>query len=166
MLTQARLKEVLTYDPDTGVFTRRGISAKLGSLRSVGSVTGSVSKSTGYVRITVDYKGYLAHRLAWLYMTGEWPVIIDHINGVKSDNRWCNLRECTTAQNACNQPAKITNQSWFKGVCKVGERWKASIKVNGKSEHIGTFSSPELAAEAYKVRAAQVQGEFIHPSIS
>lgn len=163
MLTQARLKELLHYDPETGIFT--WIVARSGHL--AGAVAGSKTQH-GYIRITVEYKEQLAHRLAWLYMTGEFPNgKVDHKNTVGTDNRWGNLRLATTQQNAFNQAMKAGNKAGYKGVCKSSsKKWKASIKVSGKSEHIGTFSSPELAAEAYRVRAAQVQGEFIHPSIS
>ena len=163
MLSQSRLKEVLSYDPETGIFTRKGIPCRSGSVRSVGSVAGAYLPA-GYITIMVDYKAYLAHRLAWLYMAGSWPSLaVDHKNGQKDDNRWANLREATAQQNAFNQPAKALTKSGFKGVCKSsGSTWKASIKVNGKPQHIGSYPTPELAYEEYLARAAQIQGEFKH----
>lgn len=163
MITQARLKELLHYDPDTGVFTRIGIAGRNGSTRSVGSVAGSVSKSTGYVRIMVDYREYLAHRLAWLYMTGKWPSLkIDHRNTVKTDNRWVNLREATDVQNSSNRKVKANSASGLKGVTKRGSKWYAAIKVNGEFKHLGCFATPELAAKAYTDAANQIHGEFAH----
>lgn len=165
MITQARLKELLHYDPDTGVFTRLGIAGRNGSTRSVGSVAGSVSKSTGYVRITVDYQEYLAHRLAWLYMTGEWPDLkIDHKNTVKTDNRWLNLRKATDTQNAANRKAKATSATGLKGVTPESGKWRAEIKVGGKSKRLGLYSTPELAAKAYADAASKIHGEFAHQS--
>ncbi|MCK9994454.1 MAG: hypothetical protein Dbin4_02974, partial [Alphaproteobacteria bacterium] len=98
-LTQSRLKELLHYDPDTGVFTRR---VQTSSNARVGDVAGCLHPE-GYRHIQIDGKRYAAHRLAWLYMTGEWPTNqLDHLNGVRDDNRWGNLREATHGQNQQN----------------------------------------------------------------
>src|SRR4051812_34139236 len=99
-LTQQRLRELLDYCPETGVFTRR---TKKGHERS-GDVAG-YRDTHGYIKLSVDYKRYYAHRLAWLWITGVWPPQIDHINRDRADNRLENLRVATPAQNAANRVA-------------------------------------------------------------
>lgn len=146
MLTQARLKELLDYDPETGEFrwkeTRRA--------RKKGKVAGSIC-SGGYLQVCVDATLYMAQRLAWLYMTGEWPeFLIDHIDGVRSNNRFVNLRQATNAQNLQNLRASYsTNQLGLLGVCKAGNRFMANITVDQKRYHLGSFDNPEEAHEAY-----------------
>ena len=113
-LNQSRLKELLAYDPDTGVFTRLVKSNR--NVR-IGAVAGTCD-SKGYGQISVDGKLYRAHRLAWLWMTGAWPVAqLDHRNGVRHDNRWENLREATNGENNQNAAIRSNNTSGFMGVC-------------------------------------------------
>lgn len=124
-ITATRLRELLHYDPETGLFTwkvaRQGTRA--------GAFAGALNH--GYLRITIDWRHYPAHRLAWLYMTGEWPAdLIDHINLVSDDNRFVNLRQATRAQNMHNSARPRTNTSGVKGVSRYAGRWKAQIKVN------------------------------------
>lgn len=150
-----RLVELLSYSPDTGVFSwkqdRRGIIRK-------GDAAGHFH-SRGYVSICVDGTSYKAHRLAWLYVHGKPPADqIDHINGVRDDNRIANLREATSAENHQNQGLHPTNSSGYHGVTWVPQRkrWKAQIKVLGKNKHLGMYREPEAAAEAYKAAKARV----------
>lgn len=157
MLTQARLKELLLYDPITGLFTRKKKSGRF----PAGSIIGG--KDNGYVVILVDGKVYGAHRLAWLYMTGVMPIrMIDHKNTVRSDNSWTNLREATNAQNLGNRPANRNNTSGYKGVTwnKQVRKWKAQITLNGKNTVLGGFEKPEDAHKAYLVAAKHHFGEF------
>ena len=113
MITQKRLKEVLDYDPCSGLFTRKCKSKKQpfgkGSQKDIGSVCGT-QDAKGYIGISIDGKRYAAHRLAWLYVTGCWPSDqIDHINRVKSDNRACNIRDVPQLINLINKNCvKIT----------------------------------------------------------
>jgi hypothetical protein len=102
MLTQARLKEVIAYDADTGVFTRRK------SVQASGYRVSARPNGSGYLQLCIDYKSYLQHRVAWLYVYGEFPEgHLDHINRVKTDNRICNLRQATDFENNQNRlPAK------------------------------------------------------------
>lgn len=158
MLTQARLKELLNYDPITGIFTWvKPTSYKI----KTGDIAGC--KDSGYIRIVISKKLYRAHRLAWLYMTGNWPTqFIDHVNMVRDCNIWTNLRECSFNQNLHNVGITSRNKSGFKGVSwnKKCSKWVATAGVNGKAHHLGCYDTPEQAAEAYKTFAKSTRGEF------
>ena len=153
-LTADRLREVLDYPSETGVFTWR---VQVCSQAPVGAVAGTLSDS-GYWRIRIDSKFYYAHRLAWLYVKGLWPRCeIDHKNRVKTDNRIANLREATRAENEQNKSLQTNNKSGYRGVCWLQKRlaWAAQISVNGKRKHLGYFATPEAAYEAYKSAATR-----------
>lgn len=146
--TSADLKTVLSYDPITGVFTRR----KPWGSKTIGDMPGSIS-SHGYRQIGVFKSTYAAHLLAWLYVYDEWPTkIIDHINRDKLDNAISNLRLSDYSANAHNTNLRKTNNSGIKGVCfnknYVSKPWVAYIMLNGKRTHLGMFSSLDEAAEA------------------
>lgn len=158
-LTQTDLKEVLTYNPDSGVFTW---AKHVNSRAKKGARAGSVNNN-GYRRITICESQYLAHRLAWLYMTGEWPAEqIDHINMDISDNSWINLREASHTNNFQNKGMYSNNKSGYKGVSwnKQDKGWRAQIQVNGKKKHLGCFKVPEEAHKAYCEAADKHFGEF------
>lgn len=157
-LSQDRLLELLSYDPELGSFVwlvsmkgrRAGTPAK-------------ASRPDGYVRIRVDKKLYYAHRLAWLYMTGEWPKHeIDHINGDPGDNRWCNLREATSTQNHANSRCPDHNSSGYKGVTfdRIKGRWRAYITVDGRHIFLGFFDTAKSAHDAYFQAAQRYFGVF------
>lgn len=150
-ITAARLREVLHYDPDTGVFSRR---ERVGRGRN-GSRCGTAgtTHSKGYVTIKVDGKTYKAHRLAWLYMTGVWPADqIDHRDTNRSNNAFANLREATGPENSQNQihPSR-NNKSGRLGVTyrKDSGKWAAILCVNGKNVRLGSFADPDAASAAY-----------------
>ena len=146
-LTAERLREFLSYSPDSGDF--RWVVTKGRS--AAGRVAGSFD-SYGYVVIRLDRRIYKAHRLAWLYMHGKWPADqIDHINGDRADNRMSNLREATMAQNQQNMKVPAHNTSRYVGVTwsKREKKWLANIKVNGKVIGLGSYSRIEQAAAAY-----------------
>jgi hypothetical protein len=106
----------------------------------------------GYVVIWVEGARYRAHRLAFLYQTGEWPKnLVDHIDGDPSNNRWANLREATSKENGQNKAVGVNNRSGYLGVGwhKTNRKWQASIKVSGRLKHLGYFDDPALAAAAY-----------------
>ncbi len=151
------LRRSLSYCPETGQFTR--ISTKRASDYGVGKVVGSPD-GCGYSRVWLAGKLRKAHRLAWLYMTGEWPSgDIDHINGDGLDNRWCNLRAVDHKTNVENQrKARKDNKRGMLGVTwhKSSEQWRARITVNGKQKHLGVFDSAELAHETYLAAKRQV----------
>lgn len=156
MVTLDRLKELLNYEPHTGHFTWRKASARR---TIVGSLAGTIS-TKGYVKIQIDRKLYPAHRLAWLYVYGEWPDnFIDHINRDKSDNRIANLRVVSASVNMRNCGLRSTNTSGFKGVSYIAYRrkWVATIRLHGKNCVLGKFDTPEAASAAY-VSAAEANG--------
>lgn len=113
MITQERLKELLNYNPDTGDFTIKTSRVCRGIKDSVAGWL----ESTGYIRICLDYKKHSAHRLAFLFIEGRFPNRIDHINHIRNDNRWVNLREVTHQENSKNQSINSKNTSGVMGVC-------------------------------------------------
>ena len=159
--TQERVREALHYDPENGVLTNR---AWRGGTARAGSVAGTVARrrGTAYRRINLDGLFYYAHRLAWLYVHGEWPSEIDHINGDGLDNRLVNLRPVTSHQNHANRH-KIWGVSRYKGVNRSASKrnpWRAEIQVKGRSIYLGVFPSQEAAARAYDAAAREHFGEF------
>ena len=150
MLTQEYLKKKIVYHPGDGTFTK--------VLKD-----GTLGKRKQYTKITIDYKNYEPYRLAWLYMTGAWPTkFIDHINRDRTDNRWSNLREATYAENNRNTSIRSDNTSGYKGVSwhKFKSKWRAEIKVDSISKHLGYFSTKEEAYAAYIQAAKLYHGEF------
>lgn len=148
-LTAQRLREVLDYDPESGLFRwkqRRGRAA------AEGQVAGTPHPG-GYICIKVFQNVVLAHRLAWLYVHGEWPKNkIDHMNGVRNDNRLCNLRDVSDLSSAQNQrQVRSTSRSGVMGVRgnKSMSRWSARICVNYRHIELGFFDTKEEAAQAY-----------------
>jgi len=157
-LTQRRLKEVLRYNQSTGIFIWR---AHRQNPNLVGAVAGSTD-AYGYRIIYVDGVPYKAHRLAFLYTEGRWPVgRLDHKNLIKNDNRRRNLREATSAQNNSHVPRRA-NSSGFKGVdfYKATGKWRARISRNGKTFLLGYHTTPEAAARAYDKAARVAHGTF------
>lgn len=157
MLTQQRLKELFNYDPETGRFIR--LVGRSGPGARAGDVAGC-DNGQGYIRIYVDGKGYKAHRLAWLYVYGDLPAEIDHVNCDRSDNRIGNLRPATRKQNRSNCAAYRNNTSGYKGVSACGEKWRAQIQSGGKKKALGLFRTPEEAHEAYVAAAKEWHGQF------
>ena len=157
-LTAHRLREVLHYEPMTGIFTwliSRGNAAK-------GKRAGATNNDNGYITIAVDCVRYLAHRLAWLYQTGIWPDdLIDHRDLDGSNNSWNNLRSATNSQNCCNKTCRSDNKLQLKGVSLLPSgRWRATIYANGKQKHLGVFQTKYDAHAAYTKSAAEFHGEF------
>lgn len=157
-LTAERLRELLTYDPETGEFRWRVAQSNVAAGCSAGGI-----HCKGYWQISVDDRRYLGHRLAWLYMTGEWPAEqIDHIDCDKRNNRWTNLRAATNQQNNWNKGPQRNCKSGIKGVhWRAKEsKWVAYIKVGGKNRRLGNFLSKEDAAKAYAAAARELCGDF------
>lgn len=157
-LTAERLRELLDYAPEAGIFIWRVSRGK-----AVAGAKAGTRSSNGYLHIGVDGRAYRAHRLAWLYVTGSWPIDqIDHINLIRTDNHWANLREATRSQNYANRRPYVTNKSGHKGVSwfKRDGRWRAAIVVNRKCTHLGLFDTREEAHAAYVAAAKFYFGEF------
>ena len=162
-LTFDRLHETLRYTPATGQF--RWLVSNSGR-RQAGMIAGDKKADSGYILIGIDRVRYRAHRLAWLYMTGQWPAHqIDHINGIRSDNRWCNLREATQQQNSANMRLRSANSSGVKGVYwnKQRGKWCATLAYGRKQVHGGFYDDLNDAAAAYRNLAKSYFGEFARP---
>ena len=151
LVTVERLKSLFDYDRRTGVFTRR-VAVGRHNCHSVARKVGT-KQNYGYIVVSIDSRRYVAHRLAWLYVYGVWPLgDIDHINGDKSDNRIANLRLATRAQNMQNVAKHAHNKSGAKGVSWSAQRnkWRAYIFVNYKQLHLGLFNTFGGAVRARK----------------
>lgn len=156
---KSRALELLRYDATTGHLVwikppRRGIS--------VGRIAGKKGP-TGDIVTGFDGRTFRAHRLIWLMVYGRWPLgDIDHVNGIPSDNRIDNLRECTRSNNCANTKRPKTNLSGFKGASlhRKSGKFAARIRVRGKRIWLGLYDKPELAHAAYVKAAKQYFGEF------
>jgi hypothetical protein len=148
MLTAEQLKNTLDYDPNTGVFLWKIRPSKA---VKAGDVAGCAEKRIGYITIGISKRIYKAHRLAWLYVYGDWPKgLIDHLNGDKADNRIANLRNVFADGNSQNvRKPNRRNKSGFMGVIWFQNKWRASMSVNGKSKWLGDYSTPEEAHQVY-----------------
>ena len=150
-LTAEEVRAVLQYDPETGHFTKNGTR--------VGFVT-----EPGYVALTFGRgRKYLAHRLAWLFIHGEWPALqVDHVNGDRADNRLSNLRLATRHENEQNRGRTSANTSGFKGVFwdKSRGKWLAAIGTGGRLKNLGRFATPQEAYSVYCAAAARLHGSF------
>ena len=147
-LTAERLREVLDYDPETGVFVWR---VRVRGRRGLGDISGCAMKS-GYIEIGVDGERHLAHRLAWFWVHGAWPNWhIDHIDGDNSNNRITNLRDADRSINMQNLKTAQSNNlsSGLLGVYPNKKRWGAKITVNRTVYLLGTHDTPEEAHQVY-----------------
>lgn len=142
------LKSLLRYEPDTGLIY--WIAEGKGMIKKKAAGTKLYS---GYLGICIGPKRWQAHRIAWALHTGAWPKDqIDHINGIRTDNRACNLREATNSQNGKNLGLSKANKSGHKGVCfdKQTGKWRVMIKVNFKTIHLGRYADKEMAIQVRK----------------
>lgn len=148
-LTHEELLRLVRYSKTTGRFTSRVDRPNKGI--EAGDEIGSISKQSGYWRISLQGRVYQAHRLAWFYVTGKWTAVhIDHRNTVRSDCRWRNLREATRKGNNQNlRTAQRNNTTGFLGVSRDRDRFRATIMFDRKRVNLGSFSTPEEAHAAY-----------------
>lgn len=154
-LTAERLREILHYDPETGVF----VWLKPRRFKCLIGQAAGYKMPIGYASIMIDGKRLYAHRLAWLYMTGAWPEAqIDHRNGVRDDNRFANLRAATKAENMQNSRLRKDNQCGFQGVRWDEQRrkWQARIRYQHRKYDLGRFATPEDAHAAYLAAKAKL----------
>ena len=163
-LTAERLRELLHYNPETGVFTRRLCPNKP---YLIGEIAGGTN-ARGYRMIRVENGRYSAHRLAWLYIHGKWPKdLIDHVNGVVDDNRINNLREATNHENQQNRKTTAGRGPFSLGTRyreDLKKKWLARIRVNGHLKILGYFDTQEEAHQAYVV--AKSKYHTFNPVIS
>ena len=149
-LTASRARELLAYDAETGVLTRR---ASLSRSVKIGEVAGYVHPTKGRLYLYVDSRRYLAHRVAWLIVHGRWPLgQIDHINGNKADNSIINLRDVDAQTNGQNRrepsgrnTSGLLGASWM----PAANKWRAQLHVGGKPLYLGLFDTKEAANAAY-----------------
>lgn len=149
-LTQHRLKELLHYNPDTGVMTWKVHQGCMMTGQEAGAIV--KLKHSHYIHIQIDRKLIYLHRLAFLYMTGAMPRNdMDHKDGDGLNNKWVNLRPCTRAENCQNHALRSDSRSGFVGVGwhKSAGKWRARIKLNGREIFLGCFDDPEQASLAY-----------------
>ena len=157
--TPSRIKEVLHYDQETGLLTWRKPRPGIRPGTRAGYVRGD-----GYAYVCIDRAMCLVHRVAWAIVHGQWPQAeIDHINRDPSDNRLCNLRECTSSENKQNLGIKTNNASGYPGVSWHNQkgRWRATVVLKGRQRHVGYFDSPSDAYAAYV--SAKAKTHSFHP---
>lgn len=163
-ITQEKLFELMSYNPDSGIFIwkhRENVGKEWNS-RCAGKASGTLS-SIGYVFLTINGKKYYAHRMAWLYVHGFFPIVdIDHINMNRSDNRICNLRLATKSENMWNTQKRVRNTSGYKGVGfnKLVGKWEAKIMRHRKRIFFGYHETPEQAAAAIAAGVRELDGVF------
>jgi hypothetical protein len=162
MLSKEYLETLVGYDELTGVLTWK-IDRSNGRMKCKGKQTGSYHKVTGYRYVSIDNKRYLEHRLIWLLKTGSFPKNqIDHINGIRSDNSWVNLRDVDNATNTQNQKKpKKNNTTGFMGIVRNGKGFSARILANGIGKYLGTFKTAEEAHEVYMKAKIQLHQGYI-----
>jgi len=158
-MTPEDVQRIFYYDPETGLLFWRE--------RKQGRTFGSVGRKDkdGYLffKMNKHKDRFCVHRVAWAYVHRKWPDDqIDHINGNKSDNRLCNLREANTAENMRNVGRQSHNTSGLKGVSwhKLRNKWRADIKVNQKQKFLGLFECPAAASFKYQIAAESYHGKF------
>lgn len=156
-VTASKVRELFDYNPDTGLLTRR-VTVAPNAL--AGAVAGKPN-TAGHITVCIHARMYTVHRVAWLWMTGEWPNLeIDHINQNKADNRWSNLRQASRSQNLMNRGHK-RKTDLPRGVSRAGRRYQAQIRNGGKFKHIGMFGCPTAAHIAWLKEARLRDRDFL-----
>lgn len=159
--SQERLHELFDYNAETGDLIAKTKRTGRGGWEP-GDVVG-YEDAYGYLKTTVDGRPLMLHRVIWKWVTGqEPPSHLDHVNRVKRDNRWANLREADARLNSANKPPSVVNFSGAKGVSisRYTGEWSASITIRGEARRLGKFVSREEAIEAYNAAARAEYGEF------
>lgn len=164
MITQKELKQWLYYSPTVGTFEwiKRGRGVQVNCL------AGRVCPKSGYINVRLQRKTYRAHVLAWLYMTGSWPEMeLDHKDGDKTNNAFCNLRLATKSQNRWNAQNFRTSSSGVKGVTYMpkAKKWRAVVGINNEKVNIGLFKTMEEAEQAVRIKREELHGEFANHGV-
>ena len=157
MLTQEKVKTLFNYNPETGILTNK---INRGARGRKGMDAGT--RSQKYLRLTINNKPYLVHRVVYLHYYGVLPKTIDHIDGNELNNKISNLRECTVSQNSYNEKIRKNNTSGIKGVSWVKKTrlWAAQIKVDGEIVHFGCFWDIDTAAQVLRIERTKLHGVF------
>lgn len=156
-ITQELLRELFTYDPATGVFNWRAARGN----KAAGDIAGTPTH-LGYIAISVERRRLYAHRMAWLFVTGEWPEHqLDHINGYRADNAWTNLRPATATENARNRKIRSDNTTGKTGVVRTRSgKFEARICIAGKQRRLGTYATADEANSAARTAREATFGAF------
>ncbi|MGY6240561.1 HNH endonuclease signature motif containing protein (plasmid) [Burkholderia ambifaria] len=149
--SQDRVRELFEYDSEKGVLTWR----KSAGRKKAGDFAGN-RHLYGYIVIGVDGRSYGAHQIVWLYVTGEWPKLIDHINGIRDDNRFTNLRHADAATNARNRALDSATNKLLGAYLLPNGKYRAAITVDGDAVHLGTFETEVQAHMAYSYARALI----------
>lgn len=153
------VNELLSYNPDTGELTWK---VDRGGKAKAGTIAGSIDVTTGYITLMVKGTKQQSHRIAWLLQTGEWPkCLLDHVNGVRTDNRLINLREATHSQNSQNKKIRSDSRSGVKGLWYLAcsRSWQAQVVIEGKM-HSKTSVNKKIVVEWLEQKRYEVHGEF------
>lgn len=156
-ITQARLKQVLHYDPQTGVFTWL---VNISTRNRIGDIAGTL-RSDGYIRLQIDGVRKYASHWAYLYMNGEYPRDeVDHEDRDRANNAWFNLRPSTKSQNSANRPKRVRESGLLRGVTRRNGRFVSQIRAHGVHRYLGVYTTEQEAHEAYSIEAIKAHGEF------
>jgi hypothetical protein len=158
LISQDELLKLVEYNPDMGVFILRQKTLR----RKAGDILGYPNQK-GYTKIALGMHHYLAHRLAWLYMTGTWPAVqVDHIDLDKANNRWKNLRLATNSNNQHNTKLRCTNTSGKRGVVwdRTNKKWRAQADAANQHYQLGRFDSFAKACDTVDAFMETMHGEF------
>jgi len=157
MIAQERLKELFSYDPDTGIFRRLQSRGN----RRQGDIAGS-DNHDGYLTLWAEGRSYQCSRLAWLYMTGDWPSHeIDHIDGNRANNAWANLREATHAENCRNRRRRSDNKTGYPGISVTPNgKYRVRVGIDGERVFLGDFDTLPKAVSVRNFATRDLHGEF------
>ena len=157
MITQEKVRDLFVYDPSTGILTNR-----IGRRKAIkGSVAGGIN-GNGYLTVKIYNKTYRVHRIIFLYNHGYLPKYVDHADGIKTNNKISNLRDCSSSENNSNRKTPKSNKSGCKGIFwnNSSGMWSTRISINKKLMYFGDFSDKEVAEQVLRIERMRLHGEF------